>query len=145
MCDDSYIGVSIAGYIEVRSDQTAPDFGWRAAIDLDVLTWGNDKISSVPPELFGVDNSHKAVTGQAPMRGLPHDVSEAVRAASELDSARSDAAFGGPSWIAWPEIAHAQSEESPERSAHWKRILAVLSLLAGVYGDENVRLIAWLW
>jgi hypothetical protein len=79
------------------------------------------------------------------MRGLPHDVSEAVREAYAPESGRSETEFGGPTWISWPEIVQAEPEGSPGRSAPWQRILTVLSLLAGVYGDDNVRLIAWLW
>lgn len=139
------MGVSIAGYIEVRSDQNAQDFGWRGAIDLDVLTWGNDKSDPVRAALFGVLGSGEPITGLAAMRGLPHDVSDAVRAAYAPDSTRAETEFGGPTWITWHEIVQALPKESPGRTATWERILTVLSLLADVYGDLNVRLVAWFW
>lgn len=83
-------------------------------------------------QLFGVRNAAN-VQPIAAQRGLPKDASPQVT---------EDASFSGlyaHSWVSWREL----KQSDWEGDAHWQATVKILEILAGLYGDENVRLVVW--
>ncbi len=98
------VSTDIYGAIEVYRlephDDPADIEPWMRALDLYPLYRGNDYFALGC--LFGVRNW----AGWEPIaagRGLPGDVSDAVRTEFEND-ARNDSSFGGQTWVSWAEL-----------------------------------------
>lgn len=152
------MGTDIYGVIEVRALAGAePEARWVHCMDLYPLYPGGD-YSSLGC-LFGIRNRN----GWEPVaegRGLPADVSDAVRESYEHD-ARIDAAIHGGTWVCWPELRDLDMTVTPrvggiacayERVTReevlgpgtgWEHVFAVMRTLAQRFGDEGVRLVAW--
>ncbi|MEU9144968.1 hypothetical protein [Streptomyces sp. NPDC048349] len=99
------MGTDIHGFVECVYDVDEP---WAAAIDMDLLYHGRDYDAFGC--LFGVRN----FAGFRPLaegRGLPEDVSSAVRA--EFEEWGSDG--HSPTWISWAELKRVDWSEPAER------------------------------
>ena len=107
------MGYSLTGWIEVRDDQTAPMGGWKPAVDIDRIFWGDDKNYPIYGFLFGIQNPSPHSAPVAMGRGLPEDVSPEVESAFAPDRQRAEDEFGGPTWISWGEIVRLNSDEAP--------------------------------
>ncbi|MGI5323441.1 hypothetical protein [Actinomadura nitritigenes] len=101
------MGTDISGYIECRERPLRPDASrpWRAAIDLDLLY--GDRHYDAFGCLFGVRN-YASFRPLAAGRGLPEDLSDAVRQAAESWE-HHDA-----TWISWAEVARVDWDEPAE-------------------------------
>ena len=203
------VSTDIYGAIEVYRlepyDDPADIGPWMRALDLYPLYRGNDYFALGC--LFGVRNW----AGWEPIaagRGLPGDVSEAVRAEFETD-ARIDSAVGGQTWVSWAELNSLDMTVTPQcrgvleawtgpecryqrvddewpafvvaeygapplgrtpaeapygtwqvgdvrlkyhaptrldalgPNTGWEHVFAVMEALAGRFGDDGVRIVAW--
>lgn len=111
------MGIDIHGFIEVRPWPQWPEkpdeIPWEPAIDLDMLYVGRSY--DLFGCLFGVTN----YAGFAPVaegRGLPVDVSPAVRARFEEDQERGDAYVRWPTWMSWQDVTGIDWDEPAEQA-----------------------------
>ncbi|MET9735308.1 hypothetical protein ABZZ79_33165 [Streptomyces sp. NPDC006458] len=141
------MGTDISGRVECRTGGGAweyPDDEWDCAISLDLLFLARDHASFGC--LFGVREVYD-FEPLFPDRGMPEDAATPTRAA--VDAWRS------ASWFTWAELrsvdwdvrsededALTRREVVLEKDA-WLPVWAVMRTLAGLYGDDNVRLVAW--
>lgn len=123
------MGTDIDGWIECRR-MLIDDETWEPVMKLGFVYVGRDYQAF--RHLFGVRNTAN-VQPIAAKRGLPDDASPQVK---------EDARFSGlsaHSWISWQEL----KQSDWEGDASWQATVKVLAILAGLYGDENVRLVVW--
>ena len=138
------------GAIEVHNPaDSAP---WTRAMDLYPLYANFDYLPLGC--LFGVRNwaGWEPIAAQ---RGLPADVSESIRAEFEA-GARSDEAIGQETWVSWAELKTLDMTEGVRLESRtltrldalgpgtgWEHVFAVMQALAGRFGDDGVRIVAW--
>ena len=123
------MGTDITGWIECRR-KLIDDETWDPVINLDYVYLGRDY--KVFGYLFGIRNIAK-VQPLAAKRGLPPDSSSQVKIAAD------SIGFYAHSWISWREL----KASGWEADVYWQPMVKVLEILAGLYGDENVRLVVW--
>ncbi|WP_328873947.1 hypothetical protein OHT76_29870 [Streptomyces sp. NBC_00287] len=143
------MGCDIHGRVECRSGHGARDYDeddWDCAIDLELLYHGRNYASFGC--LFGVRNGWDCPP-LAAGRGLPEDASTPTRRAFD------DPDWHSPSWIGWDELQRADwdvkasGEDPPTRrevvleDERWAPVWEVMRTLAGLYGDDHVRLVVW--
>ncbi|MFJ5234210.1 hypothetical protein ACIQBJ_30440 [Kitasatospora sp. NPDC088391] len=108
------MATDIYGCIEVRDPNSDEDWfewePWQRCMDLSPLFDGRHNYEALAL-LFGVRNYQQwePLAGQ---RGLPVDVSAAVRADFE-EAERMDAAVHSPTWVSWAELAQVDLTASP--------------------------------
>lgn len=108
------VGTDVYGCIEIRDSNADEDWfewePWQRCMDLCPL-YGESGDYPAFALLFGVRND----LGWEPLaarRGLPEDVSAAMRAEFE-EARRLDAAVHSPTWVSWAELARADLAASP--------------------------------
>lgn len=69
----------------------------------------------------------------AAKRGLPGDVS------SQVKEDASSSGFYAHSWISWREL----KQSDWKGDVQWQALMKILEMLAGLHGDEHVRLVVW--
>lgn len=149
------VSTGIYGSIEVRDLSRAawdPEMPWFGCVDLWPL-YPNNEYASFGC-LFGVRNW----PGWQPVaagRGLPDDVSTAVRTEYEK-CARLDDAIHGSTWVSWPELRDLDVTVTPPAphqemtrldvlgpGTGWEHVFAVMRTLAQRFGEDGVRLVVW--
>ncbi len=123
------MGTDITGWIECRR-KLIDDETWDSVINLDFVYLGRDY--NAFGYLFGIRSTAK-VQPIAAKRGLPLDSSPQVKKAA------ASIGFYAHSWITWQELKASEWEAD----VYWQPTVKVLEILAGLYGDENVRLVVW--
>lgn len=137
------MGTDINGWVEFRDpwmDENMGEIRWHPVVDVCLLLSRDYKAFA---SLFGVRNYHD-LSPIAARRGLPDDVSDAVR---------EDAAWEGNhshTWITWREIAalgpqerEALSEPDFPPGVGFPLVFEMMESLAKRYGDDCVRLVVW--
>jgi len=123
------MGTDIDGWIECRR-RLIDEETWEAVMKLGFVYFGRDY--NAFGQLFGVRNT-KSTQSIAAKRGLPDDVSPPVK-----EEARGAGLFAH-SWISWQEL----QQSNWKGDTHWQALRKILEVFAGLYGDENVRLVVW--
>ncbi|GHG54173.1 hypothetical protein [Streptomyces griseocarneus] len=147
------MSTDIYGCIEVRNPCADEDWyewaPWHHAMDLYPLY--SDQNYAAFACLFGVRNS----AGWDPLaagRGLPADVSPEMK--EEFDKARGiDPAVHSPTWVTWAELDRLDMDAAPAGGRDvrdavgpgtgWEHVFAVMRALAGRFGGDGVRLVAY--
>jgi hypothetical protein len=142
------VSISIWGRIECRTGHGAwdhEDDDWDCAIDLDLLLLHKDYAS------FGCLFGRRDVYDFEPLfpaRAAPDDLSTPTRRAFDGTSATLH-------WFTWADLRRVDWDERsrcPDAVTRrevalekdvWLPVWSVMRTLAGLYGDDDVRLLVW--
>jgi hypothetical protein len=144
------MGIDIYGWVEVAHVRSDSHRLWLGVIS---IRWLADRSYDIFAFLFG-HGPVKLLSSLAGGRGLPHDISNEA-----ADDAMRSSVIS-PSWIMWSELMMIVWQERNGSLTHitdtgaklehritlttgWSVLFEMMRLLAGEFGEGNVRLVVW--